>query len=69
MSKPKYLSHEKWAQWEEIIYNYFVSRKNSRGFILSNIIRKDMPSTKDSENRNVQIIYQESLVGNMFNRN
>ena len=27
-----------------------------------------MPSTKDSENRNVQIIYQESLVVDIFIR-
>ena len=23
MSKPKELSHEKWTQWEDSIYNYF----------------------------------------------
>ena len=31
MSKPKEFSHEKWTQWEDIIYNYFASRKKSRG--------------------------------------
>ena len=29
---------------------------------------KDTLSTKDSENRDVRIIYQASLVGNMFTR-
>ena len=33
--KPKYLSREKWTQWEDSIYNYFMSRKNSRGVPLS----------------------------------
>ena len=27
--KPKYFPHEKWTQWEDIIYNYFTSRGNS----------------------------------------
>ena len=35
---------------------------------LSYVIIKDTPSPEDSENRDVQIIYQESLVGNMFTR-
>ena len=39
LSKPKGSSHEKWAQWEDIIYNYFTSRKNSRGVPLSYVVR------------------------------
>ena len=35
---------------------------------LSYVIRKDKSSPKDSENRDVQINYQEILVGNMFTR-
>ena len=35
---------------------------------LSYVIRKDTPSTEDSENRDVLIIYHASLVGNMFTR-
>ena len=35
---------------------------------LSYIIRKYTPIPKDSENRDVQIIYQASLVGNIFIR-
>ena len=35
---------------------------------LSYVIRKDTSSPKDSENRYVKIIYQASLVGNMFTR-
>ena len=35
---------------------------------LSYIIRKYTSSPKDRKNRDVQIIYQESLVGNMFTR-
>ena len=43
-------------------------RKNIRGVPLSYVIRKFMPITEDSENRDSQIIYQASLVGNMFTR-
>ena len=35
---------------------------------LSYVIIKDTSSPEDSENRDVQIIYQASLVGNMFTR-
>ena len=35
---------------------------------LSYITRKYIQSLEDSENRDVKIIYQESLVGNMFTR-
>ena len=31
LRKTKELSHEKWTQWEYIIYNYFASRKKCRG--------------------------------------
>ena len=43
---------------EYSIYNYFTSRKNSRSVPLSYVIIKYTPSNKDSENRDVQIIYQ-----------
>ena len=33
---------------------------------LSYVIRKDMPSTKDSENRDVQIINQAIIIKNVF---
>ena len=68
LSKPKEFSHEKWTQWEDSIYNYFVSTKNSRGVPLSYVIRKDSSSPEDSENRDMQIIYVKSLFGNMFTR-
>ena len=45
-----------------------MSGENSRGVPLSYVIRKYMPSPKDIENRDVQIIYQASLVRNMFTR-
>ena len=45
-----------------------MSRDNSSGVLISYVIRKYTPSTNDSENRDVQIIYQESLIGNMFTR-
>ena len=35
---------------------------------ISYIIMRDTPSPEDNENRNLQIIYQESLVRNMFTR-
>ena len=68
LSKPKEFSHEKWTQREDIIYNYFASRKNSCGVLLTYVIRKDTSSPEDSEKRDAQIIYQASLVGNMFTR-
>ena len=68
LSKPKDSSHKKWIQWEDSIYNHFTSRENSHVVPLSYVIRKDTSSPEDSENRDVQIIYQASLVGNMFNR-
>ena len=64
LSNPKWFSHEKWDQWEDSIYNYLTSRENSRSLPLSYVIRKDVPSHKDIENRDVKIIYQSSLVGN-----
>ena len=66
LSNTKELSHEKWTQWEYSTYNYFTSRKNSRGVTLFYVIRKDTPSTEDSKERDVKIIYQASLFGNMF---
>ena len=35
---------------------------------LSYVIRKDVPSPKDSQNINVHTIYQASISGNMFTR-
>ena len=32
------------------------------------VIRKDIPSPEEIENRDVKIIYQESIVGNMLTR-
>ena len=68
LSNPKEFSHEKWTQWEDSIYNYFEPEKNICGVPLSYIIRKDTTSPEDSENRDVQIIYQASIVRNMFIR-
>ena len=68
LRKRKEFSHGKCTQREDSIYNYFTSRKNSRGVTLSYVIIKDMSNTKDIENRDVQIIYQASLVGNIFTR-
>ena len=63
LSKPKDFSHEKWAQREDIIYRYFKSRKNSCGVPISYVIIKDTPSPEDSGNRDINIIYQASIVG------
>ena len=68
MRKPKQFSHEKWAQLEDSIYNYFTSRKKSLGVPISYVTRKDAPNPEDSKNRNVLIIYQASLSGNIFTR-
>ena len=46
----------------------FASSKNSRGVPLFYVIRKYMPSPKDSENRDAQIFDQENHDGNMFTR-
>ena len=69
LRKPKELSCEKWTQWEDRVYNYFASRKKNRGVPLSYVTIKDMLSPEDSENRDVKIMYQASLVGNIFTRN
>ena len=45
-----------------------MSVKNSRGVTLFHVIRKYMLSPKDSENRDVLIIYQESILGKFFTR-
>ena len=66
LSNPKEFSREKWSQWENIIYKYFTTRKKSHGVPLSYVIRKDTPSLEYIENRDVKIIYKESLSGNMF---
>ena len=68
LRKPKEFSHKKCTQWEYSKYNHFVSRENSRGVPLSYVIRKYTSSPKDIENRDVQIIYQAIIVGNMFTR-
>ena len=68
LRKPKELSHEDWNQWEDSIYNYFASRKNGCCVPLSYFIRKDTSSPKDSIDRDVQIIYEASIFGDMFTR-
>ena len=68
LASQKQFSHEKWNQWEDSIYNYFYSRKNSHGVPVPYVARKDVPSPEESENRDVQIIYQASLVGSVFTR-
>ena len=68
LSNLKELSYENWYQWEDIIYNYFTSRGGSRDVPLSYVIRKNTLSLEDSKNRDLQIIYQASLVGDILNR-
>ena len=45
-----------------------MSGVNSHDVPLTYVIRKYTPNPKDTENRDIQIIYQESLVRNMFTR-
>ena len=45
-----------------------MSRENSSGVPLYYVIIKDTPNTEDSEKRDIQIIYQASIVGNCFTR-
>ena len=56
------------GQCEDSKYNYLASREKSRCVPLYYVIRKDTPSPKDSEIRDEKIIYQASLVRNMFTR-
>ena len=42
VSKPREFSHKYWNQWDDSIYNYFASSKNSRGVPLFCVIRKDI---------------------------
>ena len=48
------------------IHNFVTARGNIRGVPISYVIRKDTSSPEESENRDVQIIDQASLVGKMF---
>ena len=43
-------------------------QEKGRGVTRSYVVRKNILSPKDSENRDVQIIYKASLVWNMFTR-
>jgi len=66
LAKPEKFSHEKWSIWEESIYNYFTSLKNSRGVPLAYVIRLDDDTVKDDWE--AQIIYHASHTGAMFVR-
>ena len=40
--KPDNFSHIKWLSWEEMVYTYFTTTKNSRGLPLAYVIRKTL---------------------------
>ena len=67
MIKPKEFSYEKWTQLEDRINKYLASGNNC-GVPIYYVIRKGKSSPEDSENRDKHIIYQASVVGNMFTR-
>ena len=52
----------------DYVTKHRVEDRSQLPFSISCVIRKDTPSPEDSENRDVQIIYQASLVGKMFTR-
>jgi hypothetical protein len=66
LAKPDKFSHDKWSIWEEAIYNYFTSLKNSRGVPLAYVIRLDDDAVQ--VDREAQIIYHASHTGAMFVR-
>ena len=65
--KPEKFSHSDWTVWEESLYNYLHSIKNSRGIPISYVIRKD-EQPEDIPLREREIIYHANLEGNMFIR-
>ena len=69
LDKPNKFSHEKWQEWEESVYNYFVSFRNARSIPYAYVIRK-MPNPVDTANmdRDDCIMYNAQLAGTMFNR-
>ena len=69
LDKPGKFSHEKWQEWEEAIYNYFSSYKNSRGIPYAYVIRKDPnPIDPADIDRDDLIMYNAQLDGSMFKR-
>ena len=69
VDKPAKFEYKKWIGWEESVYRYFDSIKNTRGVPLSYVIRKDLPAGTDiaSLNRHDQLIYTAQITGFFFN--
>ena len=69
LDKPNKFSHDKWQEWKESLYNYFVSFRNARSIPYAYVIRK-MPNPKDTDNmdRDNYIMYKAQLTGTMFKR-
>ena len=68
LDKPEKFSHEKWIQWEESMYNYLSSVKNTYDIPLVYVIRKDIATVALPLDEDQEIIYNASLTGAMFNR-
>ena len=51
MDKTKQFSHEKWIQWEDSVYTYFSSRKNSSVFPLACVMRKYTADPADKDDK------------------
>ena len=65
---PKEFSHNSGLNGKIEYNTRFVSIKISGGVPISYVIIKDTSSTKNSEHRYMQIMYQASLDGKMFTR-
>ena len=70
VDKPAKFEYKKWIGWEESVYRYFDSVKNTRGVPLSYVIRKDLPAGTDvaALSRHDQLIHNAQITGFFFDR-
>lgn len=68
IDKPKTFANDKWIQWEESIYTYLSSIKNTYDIPLSYVIRKDRRTIVGNLDEEQEIIYNASINGPMFTR-
>ena len=69
LDKPEKFKTEKWTEWEESVYNYFASHRNSKGVPYSYVIRKmPNPTPPFLMEREYEIIYFARHEGTAFKR-
>ena len=67
VSKPEKFEYKNWIEWEESVYTYFESVKNSNNIPLVYVIRKDLNGVAPS-GRKEEIIYHASRNGYLFSQ-